>query len=48
MKEQLKTDFEKILKKSNFSEKDIEFKKKILIDLLKVVFQVENLKIGNF
>ncbi len=27
MKEQLKTDFEKILKISNFSEKDIEFKK---------------------
>ena len=27
MKEQLKTDFDKILKISNFSEKDIEFKK---------------------
>ncbi len=30
MKEQLKTDFEKVLKISNFSEKDIEFKKKHL------------------
>ena len=27
MNEQLKTDFEKIIKKSNFSEKNIEFKK---------------------
>ena len=27
MKEQLKTDFEKILKISNFSENDIKFKK---------------------
>ena len=48
MTEQLQIDFDKIIKSSDFSEKDIEFKKKYLNKFIEKVFQIENLKIGNF
>ena len=49
MTEQLQIDFDKIIKSSNFSEKDIELKKKFLKKFIeKEVFQIENKKIGNF
>ena len=48
MKEQLKTDFEKILKKSNFSEKDIEFKKKNLNRFIKSGFPSRKLENWKF
>ena len=51
MKEQLKTDFEKILKISNFSEKDIEIKKNHLNKFIKNGFpsrKLENWKFLDF
>lgn len=48
MEEQLKIDFEKLLENSNFSKKNIEIKKKILLILLKKDFQIKEKKIGNF
>ena len=48
MTEQIKIDFDKVVKTSGFSEEEIKLKKNILINLQKEVFQTENLKIGSF
>lgn len=48
MKEQLKTDFEKILKISNFSEKDIEFKKDYLNKFIESGFPSRKLENWKF
>ena len=48
MKEQLKTDFEKILKISNFSEKDIEFKKNYLNKFIESGFPSRKLENWKF
>ena len=48
MKEQLKTDFEKILKISNFSEKDIEFKKNHLNKFIESGFPSRKLENWKF
>ena len=48
MKEQLKTDFEKILKISNFSEKDIKFKKNYLNKFIESGFPSRKLENWKF
>ena len=48
MKEQLKTDFEKILKISNFSEKDIKFKKNYLNKFIESGFPSKKLENWKF
>ena len=48
MKEQLKTDFEKILKISNYSEKDIEFKKNYLNKFIESGFPSRKLENWKF
>ena len=42
MENQLKNDFEKIVKTSGFSKKDIDIKKIYLSEFIKKGFQVEN------
>ena len=48
MKEILKTEFDKIVQNSNFSKKEIEFRKENLNKFIKEGFPTKKMKIGNF
>ena len=48
MEERLKTDFDKVIKNLKLSNENIELRKKILTNLLKVDFQIKEKKSGNF